>query len=73
MARKTFTSTQVKARWNKKNYDRMAILVPKGMKEEFSECVRQVYDLSMNGFINMKIRQILGISIDQWKPLYKGE
>ena len=73
MVRKTYTSPQVKARWNKKNYDRMAILIPKGMKEKLSDMAFEVYGLSMNGYINMQVRKLLGVSEDQWKPLYKGE
>lgn len=72
MARKTYTSPAVKARWNKKNYDRIAILVPKGQKEEFAEHVRKTYGLSMNGYINWQIRKLLGVSESQWHPLYKG-
>lgn len=73
MARKTYTSPQVKARWNKKNYDRIAILIPKGDKEKFAEMARAVYGLSMNGYINMQVRKLLGVSEDAWRPLYKGE
>ena len=73
MARKTYTSAKVKARWNKKNYDRLAVLIPKGQKEVFAEAVRKEYGLSMNGFINWKIRTLLGIDEENWKPLYKGE
>ena len=72
MARKTYTSPKVKARWNKKNYDRLAILLPKGQKEAFMEMASKA-GLSMNGYINMLIRVHLGISEEQWHPLYKGE
>lgn len=73
MKRKTFTSAKVKARWNKKNYDRIAVLIPKGQKDVFAETVRKRYGLSMNGFINWKIRSLLGVNEEQWKPLYKEE
>lgn len=73
MARKTYTSAAVKARWNKKNYDRIAILLPKGKKEEFSEFTQRVYGLSMNAYINWRVRTMLGVSEENWKPLYKGE
>ena len=33
--RKTKTSTEVKARYNKKNYDVIAVRVPKGTREAF--------------------------------------
>lgn len=71
MARKTYTSPQVKARWNKKNYDRIAILLPKGMKEKFAEYAEKEYGLSMNGYINLKVRTILGIPEERWHPMYK--
>ena len=73
MARKTYKSPQVKARWNKKNYDRMAILIPKGQKDKFLEMADKEYGLSMNGYINLKVRTILGIPEERWHPLYKGE
>ena len=73
MARKTYTSPQVKARWNKKNYDRLAILIPKGQRDKFQEMAREVYGLSMNGYVNMQVRKLLGVDEEQWKPLYKGE
>ena len=73
MARKTYTSPKVKARWNKKNYDRLAVLLPKGLKDDFAEMTRQEYGLSMNGYINFQIRKVLGVSEDAWHPLYKGE
>ena len=72
MARKTYTSPQVKARWNKKNYDRVAILLPKGKKELFAEYAMKEHGLTMNGYINWKIRTILGVPEEQWHPLYKG-
>ena len=72
MARKTYTSTAVKARWNRKNYDRMAILIPKGDKEIFAEMAEKEYGMSMNGFINMQIRRMLGVSEEDWKPLHFG-
>lgn len=68
---KPYTSTEVKARWNKKNYDRMSILLPKGTIEEFKEYAWKEYGLSMNGFINFTIRRLLGVSEDDWKPLYR--
>lgn len=73
MARKTYTSSKVKARWNKKNYDRLAVLIPKGYRDDFAKMAQEVYGMSMNGFINMQIRNLLGVSEDEWHPLYKGE
>jgi len=73
MARKTYTSPQVKARWNKKNYDRIAVLIPKGQKDEFSAFVKEKYGLSMNAYINWQIRKLLGVSEEDWRPLYRGE
>ena len=73
MARKTYTSPQVKARWNRKNYDRLTVLLPKGVKEDFVEFAREVYGLSMNGYFNMQVRKLLGVPEERWHPLYKGE
>ena len=73
MTRKTYTSPKVKARWNKKNYDRIAVLIPKGQKEPFAKYIKEKYGLSMNAYVNEKVRQILGVSEEDWHPLYKGE
>lgn len=34
MKRKTYTSCEVKDRWNREHYDRVAITVPKGARDE---------------------------------------
>lgn len=32
--RKTYTSNEVKDRWNRKHYDRMAVIIPIGSRDE---------------------------------------
>lgn len=65
--RKTYTSPAVKARWNKKNYDRMAALVPKKQEETIKKYVQE-NNLSMNGLINELLRREMGISEVEWNP-----
>ncbi len=47
MARKTYTSSEVKNRWNKNNYYRTSAMIPKELGEKFKEkCKRE--NISMN-------------------------
>lgn len=39
--RKTYTSTEVKARWNKKHYDSITFAVPKGAGDEITAIAKQ--------------------------------
>ena len=73
MARKTYTSSAVKTRWNKKHYDRVVLLLPKGDKEVLTRMAESVYGLTKNGYGNLVIREILGVPEEQWKALYIGE
>lgn len=53
--RKTHTSSEVKRRWNKKNYDAIHLTVPKGQKEVM-KAHAEIYDGgSVNGFIKRAI------------------
>lgn len=38
--RKTYTSPEVKNRWNNKHYDRMAVVIPKGSRDEINAAAR---------------------------------
>ena len=69
MARKTYTSPKVKARWNRRHYDRITILVKKGKKDEIAEFAKK-QGMSMNGFFNQIAREVMGVSEGEWKPLY---
>ena len=50
MMRKTYTSPEVKARWNKKNYDRILLALPKGYKSKIKVRVNEL-EISMAGYI----------------------
>lgn len=50
MKRKTYTSTAVKNRWNKKHYDTVRFHVPKGALEEVHKAA-EVHGLSMAAYI----------------------
>ena len=52
------TSSQVKNRWNAKNYDQILINVPKGQKEVIKQHAQE-HGESVNGFINKLIKQAL--------------
>lgn len=66
MARKTYTSPAVKARWNRKHYDRMAVLVPKGKKEIIQKYAKE-HNLSMNAMIAEMLRCEIGLTELEWK------
>lgn len=68
MARKTVTSTAVKMKYNRRHYDRLTLLLPKGYKEKI-KAYTQAQGLSVNGFINQIGREIVGVTPEEWKPL----
>ncbi len=63
---KTQTSTAVKRRYNEKAYDRLAITIPKG-KKTMVEAYAQTKGLSVNGLINILLRDALALEEDAWK------
>ena len=65
--RKTYTSSKVKARWNKKNYDRTAALIPKAHEETLKKYAAE-HHLSINGLVNDLLRREMGISETEWNP-----
>ena len=67
--RKTYTSPKVKAKWNRRHYDRITLLVKKGEREKIAEFAKS-QGMSTNGFINQVIRETMGVSIGEWKALY---
>lgn len=68
MAVKT-TSTAVKAKYNRRHYDRLTLLMPKGYKDKIKEYTKE-NDLTVNGFINQVGRELVGVTPEEWKPLY---
>ena len=72
MARKTYTSSAVKTRWNNKHYDRIVLLLPKGDKDVLGRMTERKYGLTKNAYGNMVIRKIMGIKDEDWRPLYIG-
>lgn len=50
MKRKTYTSTEVKARYNAKHYEQMSIVVPKGSLELIKERAN-TQGMSVSGYI----------------------
>ena len=62
----SYTSPAVKARWNKKHYDRFAVLVPKEQEETIKAYVKE-HNTSMNGLINDLLRYEMGLTELQWK------
>lgn len=66
------TSSAVKRRWNEKNYDRLAITVPKGRKADI-EARAASLGLSVNGLVNELLRKDLSMSDDIWVIRQAGE
>ena len=48
---KTKTSSEVKNRWNEKNYDRITVMAPKGKKEEWTKIAKELGFKGLNGYI----------------------
>lgn len=48
---KTKTSSEVKNRWNEKNYDRITVMAPKGKKDEWSKIAKEKGFKGLSGFI----------------------
>lgn len=55
------TSSESKNKYNKKAYDRINVMLPKGKKEIFVK-VAQSKGLSLNGYINM----LLNADLEYW-------
>lgn len=60
------TSAKVRNEWNKRNYDRIGITVPKGMKEEVSAYVRK-RGIPFNQLINILLRDEIGVLAVEWR------
>ena len=69
MARKTVTSTAVKQKYNRRHYDRLTLLFPKGSKEKV-KAYAEANGTTINGLINTTAREIVGVTEEEWKPLY---
>lgn len=48
---KTKTSSEVKNRWNEKNYDRITVMAPKGKKEEWTKIAKRKGFKGLSGYI----------------------
>lgn len=54
-----YTSPEVKNRWNKNNYDRVAVMLPKGMKDRLKEVCKKD-GISMNSIFVQAAKDYLG-------------
>lgn len=45
------TSSEVKNRWNEKNYDRITVMAPKGKKDEWRKIALEKGFQGLNGYI----------------------
>ena len=60
------TSSTVKNRYNEKAYDRLAITVPKGRKEDIEAFAKEQGE-SINGLVNVLLRNAMNKSEEAWK------
>ncbi len=60
------TSTTVKDRWNKNNYDSMLIRIPKGRKADIEKAAAALGQ-SLNGFVGSAICEALKMSEAAWR------
>ena len=63
---KTKTSSAVKQRYNEKAYDRLAVSIPKGLKQAVEAHAKRKGE-SVNGLVNELLRADMGLSEDEWK------
>ena len=66
------TSTTVKDRWNKNNYDNVTIRLPKGCKAAVEAHARGK-GLSINGLVNALLRADMGLTEAEWKKSEDAE
>ena len=52
------TSAKVKNDWNKKNYDRISVYVPKGERERYKEFADK-HGMSLNTMINNAVNDLI--------------
>ena len=60
------TSATVKNRYNAKVYDRIQLVVPKGIKQAIEEHAKSKGE-SVNGLINALLRADMGMIEEEWK------
>ena len=60
------TSATVKNRYNAKAYDRIQLVVPKGIKQAIEEHAKSKGE-SINGLINALLRADMGMTEEEWK------
>ncbi|MEA5013144.1 MAG: antitoxin [Candidatus Limiplasma sp.] len=58
--------TDYKRAFNEKNYDRLAITIPKGQKQAV-EAHAKTKGESINGLVNGLLRADMGLTEDEWK------
>ena len=58
--------TNYKREFSEKNYDRLAITIPKGQKQAV-EAHASGKGQSVNGYVNGLIRADMGLTEDEWK------
>lgn len=58
--------TNYKRAFNEKNYDRLAITIPKGQKQAV-EAHAKTKGESINGLVNGLLRADMGLTEDEWK------
>lgn len=66
------TSSAVKNRYNAKAYDQLPIRVPKGRKAAIDEYAKARGE-SVNGLVNNVLREMLGMSEEEWKAVADDE
>lgn len=62
------TSSAVKNRYNAKAYDQLPIRVPKGKKAAIDAYAKERGE-SVNGLVNNALREMLGMSEEEWKTV----
>lgn len=69
MEKKPRTSSAVKQKYNRRHYDRLTLLMPKGYKDKVKAYAKEK-GVTVNGLVNEIGRELVGVSPEEWKPLY---
>ena len=64
-------STKAKNKYNAANYDSLRVVVPKGRKADI-DAYAKAHGESVNGLINSHLRELLGMTEDEWKDTTRG-
>lgn len=67
----TKAQQRASAKYQKKSYDDLRIRVPKGRRADIEAAVKKK-NISINGAVNQFLRELVGMSEEEWKNKEEG-